>query len=210
MCLRIYIGLDSKFWMKKVALVQNITLTPSMSVIWTWYFHIVRLVSGRTGGSGGFPQERREKLRNLYYPMSRMLSNKPGIKGYELWSNKLCEYSCEINFDPLARCIFLGCSQVTCLKWTFIHFRTNDFIENQEWIKVHFSDNLKVDQSSFWTLDVGMIRKYVMPRGWNWVHFACISNTWYDLLHTLYWIKVHTPWYQVFWKHTRHWVIKVS
>ena len=125
MCLRIYIGLDSKFWMKKVALVQNITLTPSMSVIWTWYFHIVRLVSGRTGGSGGFPQERREKLRNLYYPMSRMLSKKPGIKGYELWSSKVCggdHITCwicmrielisglfshrvfKMNFDPLSNC----------------------------------------------------------------------------------------------------------
>ena len=127
MCLRIYIGLDSKFWMKKVALVQNITLTPSMSVIWTWYFHIVRLVSGRTGGSGGFPQERREKLRNLYYPMSRMLSNKPGIKGYELWSNKLCEYSCEINMIHIFLLFYSVQNELWSTfklseKWTLIHF----------------------------------------------------------------------------------------
>ena len=32
-------------------------------------------------------------------------------------------------------------------KWTLLLFCTNDCIENQRWIKVYFSNNLKVDQT---------------------------------------------------------------
>ena len=65
-------------------------------------------------------------------------------RGYELWSN-----SCEL------------------WKKTFY-----DCIENPKWIKVHFSDNLKVDQSSFWTLDVKIIRKYASQTKFiSHVHF---------------------------------------
>ena len=47
-------------------------------------------------------------------------------------------YTYRMNFDPPARRHI--CSGDS---------RTNDRIENQKWIKVHFGGDLKVDQTSF-------------------------------------------------------------
>ena len=49
---------------EKVALVQNLISSPSMKVIWTWYFQIVRLILRRMGGSGGFPPRETTRGKN--------------------------------------------------------------------------------------------------------------------------------------------------
>ena len=98
---------------------------------------------------------------------------------------RYCEFSdhvLKMKFDPLFKC------SKNELCSTF-DFRCNHWFESgskfifrtfQKWIKVHFEH---------------VIRKYTIPRKWINVHSACISSTWEGLLHTFYWIKIHTTGY---------------
>ena len=83
-------------------------------------------------------------------------------------------------------------------KWTLLHSRSKSCIERRKWIKVHFLNDLKVDQTSFWTRGQWTARRYVIPCKWIKVHFVCISKTWKGLLHILYWIKTGTTWYPLY------------
>ena len=120
---------------------------------------------------------------------------------YKLRSSKVCEghfFMCWIwmrnelwsNFEAWH---IAGYSLITCSKWCLIHCQSAwkmnfatlssqiDFRSNLlvwKWSKIHFSVNLKVDQTSLWPRDERTTREDLTPRKWINVHFAWIFNTW--------------------------------
>ena len=114
-------------------------------------------------------------------------------------------YAYRMNFDPPARRhICSGDSQITCLKWSLVHFqiaaKMNFAPLSYQWLH----RKSKVDQSSFFEqFQSGpnfilntWSKNSLMPRRWIKIHLVCISYTWLALLHTLYWIKIHTLGYE--------------
>ena len=135
MCLRNYIDLDSKLWMKKVALVQNKTSSPSMKVIWTWYFHIIEWITictlsiGTHGGWGSVPPRKTAGGKNKEIFITQFTQclvcyrknlvprgmNFDPVKCVEEIISRV-GYACELNLFP-------DYFHIECSKWTLIHFQ---------------------------------------------------------------------------------------
>ena len=104
---------------------------------------------------------------------SRITIDLPDTRGYELWST----YEASHIFGLFSHHVFKVWSTFKLFeKWTLLHFRTNDCIDNSKWTKVYFSKNLIVDQTSLWTRDQWTVRKYVMSRKWIKVHTPRYGN----------------------------------
>ena len=124
-------------------------------------------------------------------------------------------YAYRMNFDPPARRhLCSGDPQITCLKWSLVHFqiaaKMNFAPLSYQWLH----RKSKVDQSSFW-------RQF--ESGPNFIFNTWSENspiicnaskvdqnsfgyTWLDLVHIVYWIKIHTIGYYSFhiFKYTLH------
>ena len=98
-----------------------------------------------------------------------------------------------LKFDPLSNCSKMNFAP---LSYQSLHrkFQVDQFFFLEHVIREQPENMLCLYGLWIMTMDFMTMDH----RLWFIVHFACISNTWWYLLHILNWIKVHSPRYAAY------------